>query len=65
MHPFNPATELILQSGFSLFSKVSMMMMGLVGVIFLIRVFALQVRIAGASEYGDVFKLSHFILFAD
>ena len=27
MHPFNPATELILQSGFSLFSKVSMMMM--------------------------------------
>ena len=56
MHPFNPATELILQSGFLLFSKVSMMMMGLVGIIFLIRVVALQVRIAGASEYGDVFK---------
>ena len=56
MHPFNPAIDLILQSGFSLFSKVSIMMLGLIGTIFLMRVIALQARFAHAQDYAGLLK---------
>jgi hypothetical protein len=56
MHPFNPAIDLILQSGFSLFSKVSVMMLGLIGTIFLMRVIALQARFAHAEDYATLLK---------
>ncbi len=56
MHPFNPAIDLILQSGFLLFTKVSVMMLGLIGTIFLMRVIALQARFAHAQDYAGLLK---------
>ncbi|MBC7429996.1 MAG: hypothetical protein H7336_15385 [Bacteriovorax sp.] len=56
MNAFLPASDLILNSGLTLFSKVSGLMAALVGVVFIIRVVGLQTRFAGASDYADLLK---------
>lgn len=56
MNPFIPANDLMLLSSLALFQKVSFMMLGLVGVVFCIRVVMLQMSFASIYEYGAVIK---------
>lgn len=56
MTSFSNISETVLNSGLTSFEKVSIIMSGLVGALFIIRIVALQVRFASAYEYGDVFK---------
>ncbi|MFZ3231733.1 MAG: hypothetical protein WA160_16110 [Pseudobdellovibrio sp.] len=56
MNAFIPVSDVILSSGFSLFTKVSALMLGFVGVIFMIRIVSLQARLASVYEYGSLVK---------
>ncbi len=56
MNSFFPVSDVILTSGFSLFTKVSALMIGLVGIIFVMRIVSLQARLASLYEYGSVVK---------
>lgn len=62
MNPFLPVTELVLNSGLSLFSKVSVVMTGLVATLVLMRIVFLQLRFANVYEYGGLLKdlISYF-----
>lgn len=56
MNSLTPISEIILSSGLSMFTKVSGVMAVLVSAIFIMRIVALQVRLAGAAEYGMLVK---------
>ncbi len=56
MNSFIPMNEAVLSGGLSLFSKVAAILTGLVSVIFMMRLSYLVVKVAPASEYGDLFK---------
>ena len=56
MNSFYPAAESVLASGLSMFSKTSAILLGLISIIFIMRIVSLQLRMAGAHEYGAVIK---------
>ncbi len=56
MTSFSNISDTVLNSGLTSFTKVSLIMSGLVGAMFIIRIVSLQVRFASVFEYGDVFK---------
>ena len=56
MSPFLPMNEAVLSGGLSLFSKVASILMGLVSLIFMMRLSYLVVKVSGPYEYGELFK---------
>lgn len=56
MTSFSNISDTVLNSGLTSFTKVSLIMSGLVGAMFIIRLVALQIRFASVYEYGDVFR---------
>jgi len=54
MNPLVPLNDTVLQAALSLFSKVSLILSGLVGMIFVMRICFLSVRIANIYEYSEV-----------
>lgn len=56
MIPFLPMNEAVLNGSLALFSKVSTLIIGLVSVIFTMRVAFLVVRVSPASDYADLLK---------
>lgn len=54
MNSLSPMNETVLAAALGLFSKVSMILAGLVGVVFMMRICFLVVRIANVYEYADV-----------
>lgn len=56
MGPFMPVSDSVISGGLELFSKVSIIVSGLVGVVFAMRVTYLVVRIAPPSEYGSLLQ---------
>lgn len=60
MNPMLPMNEAVLSAALGLFSKVSLIVSGLVGFVFVMRVCFLSLRIAGSYEYlelvGDTVK---------
>ncbi|MBC7457826.1 MAG: hypothetical protein H7235_06080 [Bdellovibrionaceae bacterium] len=56
MNSFMPVSDSILNAGFSLYGKVSVLLIALVGTIFLMRIVSLQLKFAGIHEYGTVLK---------
>jgi hypothetical protein len=56
MNSFIPVSDVILSSGLSMFTKVSALMIGLVGIVFMMRIVTLQTRFASLYEYGSVLK---------
>lgn len=56
MNSLTPISEIVLNSGLAMFTKVSGVMAILVSAIFIMRIVALQARLAGPSEYGSLLK---------
>lgn len=56
MTSFSNISETVLNSGLSSFTKVSLIMSGLVGAVLIIRIVSLQIRFASVYEFGEVFK---------
>lgn len=56
MTSFPPIDSNIIQSSFILYSKVMMVMMGLVSLLFIIRISLLVTKIAGPFEYGQLIQ---------
>lgn len=60
MNAFIPISEVVLSSGLGLFTKVSAIVSGFVGVIFFMRIAFLVVKISPAQDYG---KLIYDVVF--
>lgn len=56
MTAFAPLDQSVLSGGLALFSKVMVIMTGLVSVIFIMRISLLVVKVAGPHEYGELIK---------
>lgn len=56
MNSLTPISEIVLTSGLAMFTKVTGIMAILVSVIFIMRIVALQARLAGPAEYGSLVK---------
>lgn len=54
MNPLIPMNETVLGASLSLFSKVSLLVSGLVGFVFIMRICFLAVRIANVYEYAEL-----------
>lgn len=54
MNPLIPMNDAVLQAALTLFSKVSLILSGFVGMIFVMRICFLSIRIASPYEYAEV-----------
>lgn len=52
MNSFDPMNQVVLEASLGLFSKVSLMVTALVGLVFTMRLTFMILRVAGAYEYG-------------
>lgn len=55
MNSFDPMNQVVLEASLGLFSKVSLMVTALVGLVFTMRLTFLVLRVASAYEYGALF----------
>ncbi|MFV8250458.1 hypothetical protein [Bdellovibrio bacteriovorus] len=55
MNSFDPMNQIVLEASLGLFSKVSLMVTALVGLVFTMRLTFMVLRVAGAYEYGALF----------
>ena len=56
MNPFMPISEVVLSGGLNLFTKIVLIMNGLVGTVFIGRIALLAVQISPAQRYAEVLQ---------